>query len=301
MKILILGSEGFIGSHCVSHFLESNHNVFGVDLFEQPSMQYTYRKVSRLSFEIENIISENDFDLIINASGSGNVGLSMNHPLIDFESNCLDLIKVLDAIRKFKPQTKFIHLSSAAVYGNPKELPIKETDELKPLSAYGWHKLISENLCTEYVQLYGLNISILRPFSVYGKGLKKQIFWDVYKKLSENNISLELMGTGKESRDFIYIDDLVNVIELVALNSPMIGDVYNVASGNETTIEKAIHIFIKNLDFKTVLSFNNQVRKGDPLNWCADISKLRSIGFGSPILIEEGLADLSTWFKNLNG
>jgi len=301
MKILILGSEGFIGSHCVSHFLESNHNVFGVDLFEQPSMQYTYRKVSRLSFEIETIISENDFDLIINASGSGNVGLSMNHPLIDFESNCLDLIKVLDAIRKFKPQTKFIHLSSAAVYGNPKDLPIKETDELKPLSAYGWHKLISENLCTEYVQLYGLNISILRPFSVYGKGLKKQIFWDVYKKLSENNISLELMGTGKESRDFIYIDDLVNVIELVALNSPMIGDVYNVASGNETTIEKAIHIFIKNLDFKTVLSFNNQVRKGDPLNWCADISKLRSIGFGSPILIEEGLADLSTWFKNLNG
>jgi len=301
LKILILGSEGFIGSHCVSHFLESNHNVFGVDLFEQPSMQYTYRKVSRLSFEIENIISENDFDLIINASGSGNVGLSMNHPLIDFESNCLDLIKVLDAIRKFKPQTKFIHLSSAAVYGNPKDLPIKETDELKPLSAYGWHKLISENLCTEYVQLYGLNISILRPFSVYGKGLKKQIFWDVYKKLSENNISLELMGTGKESRDFIYIDDLVNVIELVALNSPMIGDVYNVASGNETTIEKAIHIFIKNLDFKTELSFNNQVRKGDPLNWCADISKLRSIGFGSPILIEEGLADLSTWFKNLNG
>jgi len=301
LKILILGSEGFIGSHCVSHFLESSHNVFGVDLFEQPSMQYAYRKVSRLSFEIETIISENDFDLIINASGSGNVGLSMNHPLIDFESNCLDLIKVLDAIRKFKPQTKFIHLSSAAVYGNPKDLPIKETDELKPLSAYGWHKLISENLCTEYVQLYGLNISILRPFSVYGKGLKKQIFWDVYKKLSENNISLELMGTGKESRDFIYIDDLVNVIELVALNSPMIGDVYNVASGNETTIEKAIHIFIKNLDFKTELSFNNQVRKGDPLNWCADISKLRSIGFGSPILIEEGLADLSTWFKNLNG
>jgi nucleoside-diphosphate-sugar epimerase len=301
LKILILGSEGFIGSHCVSHFLESNHNIFGVDLFEQPSIPYTYRKVSRLSFEIETIISENDFDLIINASGSGNVGLSMNHPLIDFESNCLDLIKVLDAIRKFKPKAKFIHLSSAAVYGNPKELPIKETDELKPLSAYGWHKLISENLCKEYVQLYGLNISILRPFSVYGRGLKKQIFWDVYKKLSENNISLELMGTGNESRDFIYIDDLVNVIEFIALNSPMIGDIYNVASGNETTIEKAINIFIKNLGFKTELRFNKQVRKGDPLNWCADISKLRSIGFGSPILIEEGLADLSTWFKNLNG
>ena len=102
MKILILGSEGFIGAHCVSHFLECNHNIFGVDLFEQPSMPYTYRKVSRLSFEIETIISENDFDLIINASGSGNVGLSMNHPMIDFESNCLDLIKILDAIRKFK-------------------------------------------------------------------------------------------------------------------------------------------------------------------------------------------------------
>ncbi len=301
MKILILGSEGFIGSHCVAHFSKRNHHIFGVDLFEQPSKEYTYRKVSRLSFEIENIISENDFDLIINASGSGNVGLSMNHPLIDFESNCLDLIKVLDAIRKFKPQVKLIHLSSAAVYGNPKKLPIKETDELKPLSAYGWHKLISENLCTEYVQLYGLNISILRPFSVYGKGLKKQIFWDVYNKLIINNISLELMGTGNESRDFIHVNDLVNAIEIVAQNSPMIGDIYNVASGIETAIEKAINIFINSLDFKTVIRFNTQVRKGDPLNWCADISKLKSIGFGSPILIEEGLGDLSSWFKNLNG
>jgi nucleoside-diphosphate-sugar epimerase len=297
LKILILGSEGFIGSHCVSHFLESNHNIFGVDLFEQPSMQYKYRKVSRLSFEIETIISENDFDLIINASGSGNVGLSMNHPLIDFESNCLGLIKVLDAIRKFKPKAKFIHLSSAAVYGNPKELPIKETDELKPLSAYGWHKLISENLCKEYVQLYGLNISILRPFSVYGRGLKKQIFWDVYKKLSENNITLELMGTGKESRDFIHIEDLIKVIELVAFNAPMPGDIYNVASGNETTIEKAINIFIKNLGFKTELIFNNQVRKGDPLNWCADISNIQNVGFENPILLDHGLSDVSTWIK----
>ena len=299
MKILILGAEGFIGSHCVSHFLNNNHDVFGVDLYEQPTKQYTYRKVSRLSFEIENIISENDVDLIINASGSGNVGLSMNHPLIDFESNCLDLIRVLDAIRKFRPKTKFIHLSSAAVYGNPNRLPVKETDELKPLSAYGWHKLISENICKEYVQLYNLSISILRPFSVYGKSLKKQIFWDAYKKIIDNNISLELMGTGNESRDYIHINDLVKAIELVALNSPMNGDVYNVASGIETSIAKAIHIFIEKLDVKTAITFNNQVRKGDPLNWCADISKLRSIGFVSPILMEEGLVDLASWFKNL--
>jgi len=298
LKILILGSEGFIGSHCVSHFLSNNHDVFGVDLFEQPSKQYTYRKVSRLSFEIENIISENDVDLVINASGSGDVGLSMNHPLIDFELNCLDLIKVLDAIRKFRPKAKFIHLSSAAVYGNPNNLPVKETDELKPLSAYGWHKLISENICTEYVQVYGLGISILRPFSVYGKGLKKQIFWDVYMKLMNNNYSIELMGTGNESRDYIHINDLVNAIELVAINSPMNGSIYNVASGIETTIEKVIHIFIEKLNFNTEITFSNQVRKGDPLNWCADISKMKSIGFASDILIEEGLEDLSSWLNN---
>ena len=299
MKILILGSEGFIGSHCVSYFLNNNHDVFGVDLFEQPTKQYTYRKVSRLSFEIENIISENDVDLVINASGSGNVGLSMNHPLIDFESNCLDLIKVLDGIRKFSAKAKFIHLSSAAVYGNPYRLPVKETDELKPLSAYGWHKLISENICKEYVQLYNLSISILRPFSVYGQGLKKQIFWDIYKKLCANNHSLELMGTGNESRDFIHIQDLVKVIELVGLKAPMNGDIYNVANGVETTIAKAIHIFIEKLDVKTTISFNNQIRKGDPLNWCADISNIQSLGFENSILLEQGLSDVSTWMKKL--
>jgi len=78
----------------------------------------------------------------------------------------------------------------------------------------------------------------------------------------------------------------------------MNGSIYNVASGIETTIEKVIHIFIEKLNFNTEITFSNQVRKGDPLNWCADISKMKSIGFASDILIEEGLEDLSSWLNN---
>ena len=299
MKILVLGSEGFIGSHCVSYFIAKRHAVYGLDLFEQPTQSYRYTKVSRLSPELEELFSSQNFDAVINASGSGNVPYSMTHPVIDFEANSLDTIRVLDTIRKYQPACRYIHISSAAVYGNPNQLPIYENDASMPLSPYGWHKLISEQLCHEYSSLYAVRLAVVRPFSVYGIGLKKQLFWDLYNKIIHSSGAIELHGTGQESRDFIHVEDLITAIDLIITKGSMQGEVYNVASGVETTIQHAVQLFIETLKSPVEYHFNGRVRAGDPLNWRADVSKLQSLNFKTTYTLPTGLAQVSAWLQQL--
>lgn len=300
MKILILGSEGFIGRNCVEYFKKAGHTVSGADLFEQPSVEYNYFKVSRLSHEFEEIFSNVFFDIVINSAGSGNVPYSMTHPLIDFEANCLDTIQILENIRKHSPMSKYIHLSSAAVYGNPIKLPVAENQVLNPLSPYGYHKIIAEYLCSEYTKLYNLSTAIVRPFSIYGPGLKKQIFWDLYKKTLLNPNAISLHGTGKESRDYLYITDLVMALEYVILHGKMNGEIYNAASGKETTIQDAVKIYFKTLNLQPNIEFDGIVRKGDPINWCADIKNLKNLGFEATTSLEEGLTEIAKWIKEFN-
>lgn len=299
MNIFVIGSEGFIGSHCVDFFLKTNNAVSGADLFEQPARRYPYTKVSRLSPEFDEIFRMGKFDAVINAAGSGNVPYSMSHPLIDFEANCLDTIRVLDEIRKHQPGCRYIHLSSAAVYGNPQKLPVSENDRTLPLSPYGWHKLISENLCLEYSTLYQLRIAIVRPFSVYGPGLRKQLFWDLYQKTKGAIGEIELFGTGDESRDYIHVQDLVDGIAHILAKAPMEGEAYNLASGKETPISEVVARYFHALKMEQPYRFNGHVRKGDPLNWCADISRMQTLGFNAGKSLDSGLSELAQWIKSV--
>ena len=299
MRILILGSEGFIGGHCVDHFLAGRHTVYGVDLYEQPSKRYHYTKIGRLSPEFDELFASNTFDAAINAAGSGNVPYSMTHPVADFEANCLDTIRLLDAIRRNQPQCRYIHLSSAAVYGNPERLPVREEDQLSPLSPYGSHKLLSEHLCREYHFLYHLRTAMVRPFSVYGPGLKKQLFWDLYQKTLNTNGRIELFGTGRESRDYIYVEDLVRGLEFILEKGKLEGEIYNLASGLETTIEEAVMHFFGALQLKPDHYFNGKVREGDPLNWRADVSRMQELGFSCKYNLPKGMERLATWIRSL--
>lgn len=298
MTILILGSEGFIGSHCISYFLKKGDSVYGIDLYEQPTQKYFYKKVSRLSPDLDEFFGETKIDGVINAAGSGNVPYSMSHPVLDFEANSLDTIRVLDALRKHQPHCRYVHLSSAAVYGNPITLPVKENDPTLPLSPYGWHKLIAEQICQEYTSVFGLPTAIARPFSVYGPGLKKQLFWDVYQKQKESSEVVTLFGTGNESRDYIFISDLVGALDCILQNGEMVGEVYNLASGEETTIREVTSIFFEMLKSPKPFKFNGQVRAGDPINWRADISKLNKLGYRPEVSLRDGLRKLSGWLIN---
>jgi len=125
------------------------------------------------------------------------------------------------------------------------------------------------------------------------------LFWDLYQKCKLRTDELTLWGTGKESRDFIYISDLVEALNIILINSPMQADVYNLANGIETTIEDAAKQFISNFNSSIKLSFNNQQRPGDPINWKADISKVSSLGYNAKYNFAEGIRETTQWLKNL--
>ncbi len=295
MKVLILGSQGFIGSNLVDYFITQGHNVFGCDLMELTSSMYTYQKVSVLSSDFDSLLIDEKFDACINASGSGNVSFSVGHPISDFEANTYSVAKVLDTIHKYQPACKYMHISSAAVYGNPETLPITEQSKLGPLSPYGYHKWMSELLCKEYHHLYKLPIAVLRPFSVYGNRLRKQLLWDICQKLQAQDKIL-LYGTGNESRDFIHISDLCSLIDLVIKHSNFEANIYNAATGNETTIREIADIFCANYPGKEI-GFSGECKPGDPVNWRADISRIKAYGFKQTISLEDGIKEYIHWFS----
>ncbi|HXB45812.1 MAG TPA: SDR family oxidoreductase [Puia sp.] len=295
--ILILGSEGFIGANLTAFYLKKGWKVSGIDHFDNPTQPYHYYKQLGIS-DFTALLLKNKFKFIVNAAGSGNVGFSITHPLGDFESNCFETAKILDSIHITEAKSIYLHISSAAVYGNPQQMPVKEVDRIQPLSPYGWHKFMSELLCKEYFEIYGIRSCIIRPFSVFGVGLKKQLFWDIYHK-SIGNSKVELFGSGQESRDFLYIDDLIKAIDILLDKAAMESECYNVASGIETTIQEAAQLFLKYFPSKVSIFFNGQTKPGDPLKWRADISKIKELGFSPHIQIEEGLELTYRWISKL--
>lgn len=297
MNILILGSEGFIGKHCVQHFLKKGDNVFGADIVDYTTANYTYHKLSRIAPGFEILFKEVQYDACINAAGNGNVQVSITAPYNDYEANCSDVLKLLECFRLYNVSCRYIHISSAAVYGNPEVLPVKESANCQPLSPYGWHKMMSEQICREYHSLYKIPVCAVRPFSVYGEGLRKQLFWDVYQRSKKNN-RLQLSGTGNESRDFIHVKDLVNCFDILIAKAPMNGEVYNLASGIETKIKDVVQMFCNEIDPAIEPSFNHQTRAGDPLNWCADISAVTALGFKQTVGLKDGIKKLVEWLTN---
>jgi UDP-glucose 4-epimerase len=301
IKLLILGSEGFIGSHLVKHFLLQDYEVIGCDLFEtsQVGDTYTYVKVSRLSPEWEEVFATFKPAVCINAAGSGSVPYSVQHPFSDFEANTLDTARLLDVLRRLSPESKYLHISSAAVYGNPASLPVDEKAALHPLSPYGWHKLMAENLCSEYHSIFSVPVSVIRPFSVYGAGLRKQLLWDICTKLRHAG-EISLFGTGKESRDFIHVTDLAVLVDCIVRRSPFKNDIYNAASGRETTIEEIAREFERCYDGAKTISFSGKGRAGDPVNWKADIRKAGSLGFQPAVALPDGIRNYISWFHSIH-
>jgi UDP-glucose 4-epimerase len=296
MNVVILGAQGFIGNYLTQYFAAKGMSVFGCDLFEYSSTIYNYQKVSILSPDFEIIFEQNKFDVCINASGSGNVGHSLAYPISDFEANTIAVAKILDTLRKHQSCCKYIHISSAAVYGNPAQLPIKETDDLKPISPYGYHKMMSEILCKEYFDLYKIPIAIIRPFSVFGNGLKKQLLWDICCKLKDNE-SVRLYGTGYESRDFLHISDLVSFVDSIIHKGSFKCEAYNAASGREVTIKAIANIFEENYKPQKKIIFSGELKHGDPIHWRADIARIQKLGVKPCANFDNSVIEYINWFS----
>jgi UDP-glucose 4-epimerase len=298
MNILIIGAAGFIGSNCVNHFTLQGYNVVAADVVPVNGIN-NFVLLSSANTSFIELFQLQTFDFCINASGAASVPLSVQYPQRDFELNTYNVLKMLDAIHKYNPTCIFINFSSAAVYGNPEQMPIKEDILLKPLSPYGHHKLMAEQICREYQEFFNISTYSLRVFSAYGPGLKKQFFWDLNTKVKTGDV-IKLYGTGRESRDFIFIDDILAAVEIVIQNYSSLPHAINVASGTETTMKDAATTFLECVDSTALIEFGGQVREGDPLNWSADVTALKKFGFAPKHNLKQGLEKYTLWLKHEN-
>lgn len=299
MNVIIIGSKGFIGNNLFNYFQIKGYNVSGADVMVDYADTEHYFLIDASNSDYNDVFQHSKFDVCVNCSGAASVPESLMNPIRDYYLNTTNVFRILEAIRKHQPKCRFVNLSSAAVYGNPQVLPVNELLEPNPLSPYGFHKLQAEQICKEYWGFFGIPTCSLRIFSVYGPGLKKQIFWDLFRK-AKSGIPFSLYGTGNESRDFIYILDLVKAIELVIKFSNFEADIVNVANGKEIKIEDAVSTFFSFFKPEIKYSFSGEIRKGDPVNWRADISKLINYGYHPSVDIITGLSSYYEWIEMNN-
>lgn len=296
MKALILGSNGFIGS-----WLSLELGKLGYDVKKADINRMGDRRT--ITFDADNpdffgLLRSVKPDICFNCTGAASVPNSFSDPAKDFELNAERVYQILNSIRLICPDTKFLNFSSAAIYGNPATSPVSESQLPNPVSPYGMHKLYSESICKEFFDFFGINTISLRVFSAYGPGLRKQLFWDVYHKgLSAGTI--ELFGTGRETRDFIFVSDICRAVDLVAQSAIFDGKSINVASGRSRTIKEVVELYLGALQWNRSLKFTGEERSGDPVCWQADISVLESMGFRASTTIADGIKEVAKWVQNL--
>jgi len=288
MKIIIIGSKGFIGQELCRYYRERGQEVWGADVVVDYVNTDSYFLIDSSNSDFTSVFQEQEFDLCVNCSGAASVPDSINNPIRDYLLNTVNVFRMLDAIRKYQPSCSFMNLSSAAVYGNPERLPIVESDATHPLSPYGIHKLQAEQICREFFEFHQLRTCSLRIFSVYGNEQRKQLFWDLFQKASKGD-PFSLYGTGMESRDYIHVHDLVHAIDKIASHSDFKADVINVANGEEVLIKDAVATFFSNFEEPVQYTFSGDSRKGDPVNWKADVSTLKSYGYKISVDMSSGL------------
>lgn len=247
MKVLVTGGAGFIGSHIVDELIECGHHVVVLDNLSVGKKGNLTRDVRIIKQDIRadlhSLFSREKFDIVIHQAGQVSVPNSLRDPITDLQVNLTGLLNLLEAARKHQVR-KVIFASTAAVYGMPIELPIKESHPLKPVSPYGLTKKTSEEYLRMYHDLYGIDFTILRYANVYGPRQSSNgesgvvsIFTDLFSR-GESPI---IYGDGSTTRDFVFVKDIAraNVLALQAGD----GEIFNVSTGISTSLNELYNLF----------------------------------------------------------
>lgn len=301
MSILVTGCTGFLGRHLVSFYKqELGECCYGIGSASPENAPHfhlhKYSQITLPSPTVPDLVAELKPSLLIHAAGRSSVPLSVSNPIDDYQSGPPVVLQLLDSIRLYSPDTKFIFLSSAAVYGDPLVVPTGEDCPPRPISPYGYNKLQSELMVTEYARLYGVRAASARIFSAYGPGLKKQFLWDFCIKAVSGLQHIELYGSGNETRDFIYAKDICRAIECIHRMAPLSGEQINVCSGESVSISTLALKLASALAVDVDISFSGSGLHGSPSFWQGKTNLLESMGYVPSVGLEEGLVRYVQWF-----
>lgn len=268
-KILITGSEGFIGSHLVKH-LSKSFEIIKFDL-RISSFQDTREPKYVMKF-----LKENKPDIVVHLAANADVSMSKDDAKIDLELNTVGTINMLDAIKETGIDL-FILSSSAQVYGEPQYLPMNEEHPLNPKSAYAIAKMAAEKYCDFYREKFGLPTTIFRFFNVYGPGQPATVVIpNLINKINLAKNSIDMLGSKNDSRDFIYVDDICDAFDKCIQHKP-VGEIINLGSGKETKILELSEVIAKILNKKIKFIYSDKINPSKINRMIASIDKAKKI------------------------
>lgn len=304
-KYLVTGGAGFIGSTLSNHLTKENSVIVIDDLSMGKEKNLDHN--SNLKFIkgsvtdeklMEDIISNNKFDYIFHLAAIASVADSVERPVETHQVNFESVLMLLELIRKYQKNLKrLVFSSSAAVYGDEPTLPKKEESVIRPLTPYAIDKFSAEQYVLDYNHLYGIKTSAVRFFNVYGPNQNPEspysgvisILIDRYRKiLSGEKSQFTLFGDGNQSRDFVYIEDVIQALLLVANKKESLGKTYNVGTGYSIKLTELIQIIDTTLKIELPIEYLAE-RDGDIKDSISDISRLREIGYKSDFTFDEGI------------
>ncbi len=266
-KVLVTGGAGFIGFHLCKKLSDLTSNLTIYDNLSSGKIE-NVQDVPQAKFvkgdilDLKTLLSQDKADLIYHLAAQVVVPYSMENPLEDFGTNAKGTVHVLEKARK--DDAKIVFASSAAVYGNPTQLPTSEDYGFHPFSCYGLSKVVGEEYCQMYHEQYGLDVTIVRFANVYGLRCHGVIH-DFLDKLAKDPNRLEIIGTGLQSRDFVHVSDVVDALITVGSSGSVNGKTYNLGYGKTTKIIDLAKMMLTILDLqdKTVITTTNVSWQGD--------------------------------------
>lgn len=311
MKALITGAAGFIGSHLTQRLLADGWSVVGVDNFDDfydPQIKRSNLKASLRNNDfclIEADIRDqtamdeaiaNGIDIIVHLAARAGVRPSIEQPTLYADVNVNGTTVLLEAANKHNIR-KFIFGSSSSVYGNNEKVPFSEDDNVDfPISPYAATKKACELICHTYHHLYGIDITCLRFFTVYGPRQRPDLAIHKFASLIEQGKPIPVYGDGSMMRDFTYIDDIINGT-LAAMDKCAGFNIYNLGESRPISVNDLIAELEKALGRKAVREYL-PAQPGDVERTYADVTRaVNELGYDPSTAIEAGLAKFVAWLR----
>ena len=299
MKILVTGGNGFIGHTLVRNLLEQDHEVKVIDL---KSIKFTHPK---LEFVIKSVLEDlrdemEDCDIVYHLAAQLGVVYSDKQPLNTLSVNIDGTVNVFKCALKAGVK-KIVYTSSSEVYGEPRELPIKEDSPKSPVSVYGVSKLTAEMYAKGYVQEHKMDIKPVRLFNVYGPGQGFEWVMSIFIQKVLNDRQPTVFGDGSQIRCFTFIEDIVSGIQTV-MEKGKKGEPYNIANTEEITMKELAELIIKvsGKDIKPkIVGYGKDTRQREReiMKRIPSIEKLKTLGWEPKVNIEDGVKKTFNWYK----
>ena len=299
MKILVTGGLGFIGCNFV-RYMADKAEIIVIDALKYGSnennlkgLDYKFVRGDICDYELMTELVKG-VDAIINFAAETHVDRSISNPFAFIESNVIGTYTILEAMRKVNLEVKLVHVGTDEVYGDIEKGSFKEDDMLKPSSPYSASKASADLIVMAYVRTYGLNAVITRCTNNYGpyqfpeKLIPKAIL------RAKMDMSIPIYGTGKNVRDWIYVNDHCEAINLV-LERGKRGEIYNISSGEEKTNIEVVSEILKIMQRPGLIEFVED-RPGHDIRYSLDSSKVRELGWKPKYGFSEGLKETVEWY-----